>query len=137
MNSKDKYNLIRLGRKVFPTRPHWEVEALQAQGLPLYWNKEWLAGELRRLGSARRLAQEWGYPWGEVARFARQFGLAAPGHRPWKATFVMLDKDLVKEMDQASKAAGVSRNRWIVQALEEYLAHEDAAKAQGGSRLTN
>jgi metal-responsive CopG/Arc/MetJ family transcriptional regulator len=49
----------------------------------------------------------------------------------------MLDKDLLKQVEQSRKAAGVSRNRWIVQALEEYLAHEDAAKAQGGSRLTN
>lgn len=41
----------------------------------------------------------------------------------------MLDKDLVKQVGQASKAAGISRNRWLVQALEEYLAAEPPLRA--------
>lgn len=144
-NSHSKYSLVRLGREVFPTRPVWDLQTLQAQGLPLYWNRDWLAEGLRSAGSVRRLAEEWGYPWGEVARFARRFGLSTPEHRPWRSTFVMLEEDLLKEVDQHRKGKGVSRNRWIVTALKEYLEeaeHEEeaaqeqpAAKAAG--RLAN
>lgn len=48
--TRNKYDLIRLGREVFPTRSQWSLEELQAQGLPLYWNKDWLNEQIRATG---------------------------------------------------------------------------------------
>lgn len=42
-------------------KAHWTVDELKAQGLPLYWDHDWLLRELRRLQTIKALADEHGY----------------------------------------------------------------------------
>jgi hypothetical protein len=104
---------------LFPTRSSWELNDLEAKGLPLYWNKEWLKDELARTSSAYFLAKKWNYPWGEVKRLANHFGIASPTQRGWVGKYFMLDKQLLRDIAEV-KPANQSRNRWIVEALQAY-----------------
>ncbi|GEM88353.1 hypothetical protein [Meiothermus granaticius] len=128
-NMKDKYSLVRLGKEVFPTRPHWDLEVLEGMGLPLYWNPDWLREELQQTGSTLALAQKWNYPWGEVNRLAQYFGMTLPKQRVWASKFFLMDKELIKKVDRVRGKQ--SRNRWIVSALESYLREKKEQEARG------
>lgn len=120
MKKKGKSDLIRLGRRLFPTRSSWELSELEAQGLPLYWNKEWLKEELARTGSTYYLAKKWNYRQSEIKRLAEHFGIASPTQRDWVGKYFLVDKQLLREIAEV-KPAHQSRNQWIVEALQVYL----------------
>lgn len=124
MRDKNRNNLVKLGRTLFPTRDHWDIEELEAGGLPLYWNKEWLKVQLDKIGSTYLIAEQWNYPWGELKRLANHFGLTTPTHRPLTGKFFLLDKELLKQIEEV-KPPQQSRNRWIVEALRSYFAEID------------
>jgi hypothetical protein len=124
---KSKYDLIRLGRELFPTRSDWGLEELQAQGLPLYWNKDWLNEQIRATGSTYLVAKKWNYPWSEIKRMAEHFGIAGPTQRAWVGKFFLLDRELIRQIDEVRREKE-SRNRWIVSALESYLKEKKQEK---------
>lgn len=120
MITKNKRELIRLGREVFPSKNEWTLEELKAQGLPLYWNKQWLEESLHKIGgSTYLLARRYGYPWGEVKRIAQHFGLAFSSPQPFVGKYFILQNDLLEEID-ALKPPKQSRSEWIIEALEEF-----------------
>lgn len=125
--TRNKYDLIRLGREVFPTRSQWSLEELQAQGLPLYWNKDWLNEQIRATGSTYLVAKKWNYPWGEIKRMAEHFGITSPTRRAWVGKYFLLDRELIRKIDEVRKEKE-SRNRWIVTALESYLKEKEQEK---------
>ncbi|ADH65362.1 hypothetical protein Mesil_3569 (plasmid) [Allomeiothermus silvanus DSM 9946] len=125
--TRNKYDLIRLGREVFPTRSQWSLEELQARGLPLYWNRDWLNEQIRATGSTYLVAQRWNYPWGEIKRMAEHFGIAGPTRRAWVGKYFLLDRELIRKIDEVRKEKE-SRNRWIVTALESYLKEKEQEK---------
>jgi hypothetical protein len=94
MKQRSAYDLIKLGRTLFPTRDSWEISELEAEGLPLCWNQDWLREQLAESGSTYRVARKWGYPWREVKRLADHFGIASPGRRPWTGKYFLLEKEL-------------------------------------------
>jgi Holliday junction resolvase-like predicted endonuclease len=114
---------------LFPTRNSWEISDLEAQSLPLYWNKEWLKDELARTGSAYFLAKKWNYPWGEIKRLANHFGITSPTQRGWVGKYFMLEKQLLRQIAEV-KPAHQSRNRWIVEALQAYLEEQKSQKKE-------
>jgi hypothetical protein len=122
--TRNKYDLIRLGREVFPTRSQWSLEELEAQGLPLYWNKDWLNKQIRATGSTYLVAKKWNYPWGEIKRMAEHFGITGPTQRAWVGKYFLLDRELIRKIDEVRKE-NESRNRWIVAALESYLKEKE------------
>lgn len=125
--TRNKYDLIRLGQEVFPTRSQWSLEELQAQGLPLYWNKEWLDKQIRATGSTFLVAKQWNYPWGEIKRMAEYFGITGPTRRAWVSKYFLLDRELISKIDEVRKEKE-SRNRLIVTALESYLKEKEQEK---------
>jgi len=124
VEARDKYNLIKLGRTVFPRQAEWTLEALEVQGLPLYWNKSWLQEQLDQIGSTYLLAQQWNYPWGDLKRFAGYFGITTPTQQAYVGKFFLLDKEIVQMINEV-KEPHKSRNRWIVEALESYFKEQE------------
>lgn len=98
--------------RVFQQRQHWPLEVLRKEGLPLYWNEEWLRGELARLGSYKAIEKVHGYPNSTVSAFAkRAFGIETKPRVKDKKSLV---KALRREHPQASieeiaRLAGVSK----------------------------
>jgi len=55
----------------------WTINELEAQGLPFYWDHEWLIKEFRRLRSLGAVAKKYGYKPGTLQRYiSRQPELA-------------------------------------------------------------
>lgn len=125
--TRNKYELTRLGQEVFPTRSQWSLEELQAQGLPLYWNKDWLDEQIRATGSTFLVAKQWNYPWSEIKRMAEHFGIASPTRKAWVSKYFLLDRELIRKIDEVRKEKE-SRNRLIVTALESYLKEKEQEK---------
>lgn len=72
-----RVNQTRGGQSVFQQRSHWPLDVLRREGLPLYWNRQWLEDELERLGSIEAVAAAHGYSPKTVNGFAvRQFGMS-------------------------------------------------------------
>lgn len=66
----------RGGISLFGQRQHWPLEVLKREGLPLYWNQEWLLQEIERHGSIEAAAKASGYSPQTVNNFAiREFGM--------------------------------------------------------------
>lgn len=122
--NRNKQELVKLGRTLFPTRKYWPIEELEINNLPLYWNKEWLQERLRSVGSSYLLASKWGYPWGEIKRLARHFGIPLPDHKAWVGKYFLLEKEAIKKVDERRRPHQ-SRNRWIIEALKAYYRSQD------------
>lgn len=64
-------------------KPQWTINELEAQGLPFYWDHEWLIKEFRRLRSLGAVAKNYGYKPGTLQRYiSRQPELA---RKVWEA----------------------------------------------------
>jgi hypothetical protein len=50
-------------------KQEWTINELEAQGLPFYWDHEWLIKEFRKLRSLRAIAQKYGYKPGTLQRY--------------------------------------------------------------------
>lgn len=69
-------NQTRGGQSVFQQRSHWPLEVLRREGLPLYWNQEWIQQQIERHGTIEKAAEANGYNPQTVNKFANLFGLS-------------------------------------------------------------
>ncbi len=98
--------------RVFQQRSHWPLEVLKKEGLPLYWNEEWLRGELARLGSYKAIEKVHGYPNSTVSAFAkRAFGMETKPRVKDKKPLVrkLHRENPTLSIEEIARRAGVSK----------------------------
>lgn len=60
----------RGGVSIFSQRQHWPIEVLKREGLPLYWNQDWLEQQISLHGSIQAAAKANNYSPQTVNNFA-------------------------------------------------------------------
>lgn len=60
---------------LYRTQKSWSTEELERRGLPLYWSRPWLLGELERRKSVREVAIVTGVPAPLLRRWKQRHGI--------------------------------------------------------------
>lgn len=104
-------NQTRGGQSVFQQRSHWPLETLRAEGLPLYWNQQWLESEIERHGSIEAAAEANGYSPKTVNGFAvREFGMSRrPRLNAELKTRARALREQGMSLEQIAAALGISK----------------------------
>lgn len=95
------------------------VQELREQGLPLYWNEEWLRRELERLGSWTAIAREHGYrsPHAISSYAQRNYGLSLKRRYEEIREHLIADyatgKYSQKDLADKYEVAPYTAHRWI------------------------
>lgn len=125
-NLQKRYNRFK--------RPEdFSVEELQERNLPLYWNEQWLRGELARLGTYAEIARVHGFNSGiTIAAYAkRKFGISVQDDYDRRRQAVYHDHDAgnYTQLELANKYdVGVATvYRW----LQERRTEETTAERRG------
>lgn len=128
---RGRYNRIK--------RPEaFSIEELEERNLPLYWNEQWLRGELDRLGSYAEIARAHGYPSAiTIASYAkRKFGISVQKDYDVKREAVFADYDTGKytHLELAEKhGVGVATvYRWLARRRQAGGRRRSNANASSG-----